>query len=377
MKKMLVTTFAALSMLASSSYAQLDLGGAISGAINQATGGGAQVGAQTGAQVGGQAGQLGLPGASLGTQAGAQLGGQLGSQIGGAAAGQTGANIGGNIGARAGANLGTNIGGGTQGTQGNLGVAGGLNAGAQAGTNQSWLGRVGNDLRSALQPGANGNMQLQGNVNQSLQQYGFRAGDQLLDANGQPLRQDQVDYYLQNSPNQVRVLRNGQTVVLDGNMRAYGQSNYAQGGVRATGRQRFGITMSPTTNAVIVSSVTQGSPAATAGLRSGDQIVAINGQAVNTPNDMIQLVGQADANAAMDVEYRRNGQSMHSQVMLAGTTNADVRQAGFNETQGRSNVQGSASADVNSRIDRLEQMIEELRAEVRRLAPAGGSDSQQ
>ncbi len=233
-----------------------------------------------------------------------------------------------------------------------------------------------------------GVMRLQNNLNPSLQQYGFQPGDQLLDGNGRPLNQSQFDQYLQSNPNQVRVLRNGQTVVLNGNVQGggqfygqsgqgyaqggYSQSGYAQGGISSTGRQRFGITMNPGSEGVIVSGVTVGSPAAQAGCVLVTKSFRY-GQAVADPNAMIQLVGSSAANQALDVHFRRNGEVMNSQVTLAASGNMQggVRQAGYAQgmsgsLQGQGNMQGNA--DVNARLDQLERMIQDLRDQVQQLS---------
>jgi membrane-associated protease RseP (regulator of RpoE activity) len=187
--------------------------------------------------------------------------------------------------------------------------------------------------------------------------------------NGQPLQAGQLDAYLQQNPNQIRVLRNGQTVVLDTNrpmpsaMVQGGVHSGLQGGVQ--GRPRLGITMNPTQNAVIVSSVAAGSPAQMAGIRPGDQILAVNGRPVNNPNAMIQAVGQANANQSLALQLRRNGQVIESQVMLSGSGIGQHR-AGY-APQG----QGMAQGDLNSRINQLEQMLQDLRNEVRQGASVG------
>ncbi len=217
-----------------------------------------------------------------------------------------------------------------------------------------------------------------------MQQYGFRPGDQLLDANGQPLTQAQFDQYLQSNNGPVRVLRNGQTVVLNGNMQGSGQINsqggqfYGQSGqrsqgmVQSSGRQRFGITMRQSNEGVFVQGVTVGSPAAQAGIRPGDQIVSVNGQAISDPNSMIQLVGSSNGDQPLDVQFRRNGQDMSSQVTLASANSqGNVYQAGYAQGMDprgmNSGMQGSA--DINARLDRLERMVQDLQDQLRSQAP--------
>ena len=319
MRKTIWAALAVATLFANTTWAQIDLGGAISGAINGATGN-----TQAAASAAANAGVPGVNGAA-------------------------GVNASGNV---------------------------------NQGAGQSWIGRVGNDIRGALQQADNGSVRLQNNLNPSLQQYGFRPGDQLLNSKGQPLTQAQFDQYLQTHSGQVRVLRNGQTVVLNGNMQGQnmqgqmsgsgqvyqpGQMSgqaYGSAGMSGQGRQRLGITMNQSGEGVTVTAVTMGSPASQAGLRPGDQIISVNGQAVANPNSMIQLVGSTAPNQALDVQYRRNGQVMQSQVTLAGNANASsgMYQAGYG--------QGGESADVNARLGQLERMVQELRDQIQQLSGA-------
>lgn len=382
MKRNILAAMAATMLLANTSWAQVDLGGAIQGAINGATGN-AQAPTITNAQAPNAAppkaavngAGTAAASATSGTSAAVNpppipTPGGAPSAPGVSANAATGANI---SGSAAGATNATGVG------------AGSVNQNA----GQGWLGRVGNDIRGALQQADNGIMRLQDNLNPSLQQYGFRPGDQILDANGQPLTQAQFDQYVQNNPGQVRVLRNGQTIVLNGNMQgniqgnmqgrgqAYGQGQMSgQGMMQPSGRQRFGITMNPSGEGVMVSAVTVGSPAAQAGIRPGDQIISVNGQEVANPNAMIQLVGNSSADQPLDVRFRRNGQEMQSQVMLASSMNSQqgVYQAGYAQGMdnrgGNQGAGGQGHADINARIDQLERMVQDLRDQVEQLTKA-------
>lgn len=386
MKKLLFTAIATCAMLPATTYAQLDLGGAIGAGVNQAAaatqgagslGSGINAGLNAGGAVNQAAGAAQGAGAlnsgfNAGTQFGSQLGSQLGSQIGGSTGSQFGAQVGSafgsQVGAQAGTQLGSQLGAPTLGTQ----ASGQF--GAQTGTSQGWLGGLSNDFRSSLQPSAGGTMVFQDNLNPALQQYGFRPGDQIIGMNGQPLQAGQVDTYLQQNPGQVRVLRNGQTIVLDTNRQMSGMAHagMAQGSMQAgfaSGRPRLGITMNPSQNAVIVASVAQGSPAQLAGIRPGDQILSVNGRPVANPNAMIQAVGQASANESLALQLRRNGQVIQSQVMLSESGAGQYR-AGYGQPG-----QGMAQGDLNSRIDQLERMLQDLRNEVRQLGPAGAQGS--
>lgn len=343
MRRNIIGAAAVTVILSNVSWAQVDLGGAISGAINGATGN-AQVGSAGSAQIT-------APQPPNGTPPKSAVGGSLNGAIDGAISGAI------NGGASAGVN-----------------PSGTATSGAVPNTasNQGWLGRASNEIRGAVQQADNGAMRLQNNLNPTLQQYGFRAGDQLLDANGQPLAQSQFDQYLQSNPGQMRVLRNGQTVVINGNVQSGVQRNLGAGGMQngmqAGGRQRLGITMNPGPDSVVVSGVTVGSPAAQAGIKPGDQIISVNGQVVSNPNSMIQLVGSSAPNQPLDLQFRRNGQVMQSQVSLASSANTQggVYQAGYPQGSGQRAVP-SENTEISARLDKLERMMQDLQTQLQQL----------
>ncbi len=86
---------------------------------------------------------------------------------------------------------------------------------------------------------------------------------------------------------------------------------------------------------------------------------------------MIQLVGSTGPDQALDVQFRRNGQVMQSQVMLASGFNSQqgVYQAGYAQGMDyRGGAQGNT--DINARLDRLERMVQDLRDQVEELTKA-------
>jgi S1-C subfamily serine protease len=64
----------------------------------------------------------------------------------------------------------------------------------------------------------------------------------------------------------------------------------------------------------VVRSVMPGGPAARAGLRPGDRITAVDGQAVSNPAQLTQLVERNGVGRSMEVTLQRQGQTLRLQV---------------------------------------------------------------
>lgn len=88
-------------------------------------------------------------------------------------------------------------------------------------------------------------------------------------------------------------------------------------------RQRayLGITMSETPDGVVrISGVRTNSPAAEAGLRVGDVILAINGREVFSSQDVTRMVGRHVPGDAVAVDIDRNGRNDRVEALLTGQT---------------------------------------------------------
>jgi len=79
-----------------------------------------------------------------------------------------------------------------------------------------------------------------------------------------------------------------------------------------------------------VSQVYPGGPGARAGLRPGDSILKVNGQAVDDPADLIVTIHDLKPQSRADLVLLRNGQEMQIPVTL-GSRRSFVTQAGFRE----------------------------------------------
>jgi serine protease Do len=66
----------------------------------------------------------------------------------------------------------------------------------------------------------------------------------------------------------------------------------------------------------LVSEVSSGTPAATAGIQAGDVITAVNGRTVLSPGDLVREVREAESGATLDVRLTRNRKEMNVKVTL-------------------------------------------------------------
>lgn len=91
-------------------------------------------------------------------------------------------------------------------------------------------------------------------------------------------------------------------------------------------RARLGVTLTPLTDqlasyfgvkeGVLVSAVEADSPAALAGIRAGDVLIAVDGRAVRTPADVTASARSATRGAALDVRLVRDRQEMSVKVTV-------------------------------------------------------------
>ena len=91
-------------------------------------------------------------------------------------------------------------------------------------------------------------------------------------------------------------------------------------------RRRIGVSVLPLSDqlatyfgvkeGVLVSEVTNGTPAASAGIQAGDVITAVNGRTVTSSADLVREVREADAESTIDVRLTRNHKEQTVKVTL-------------------------------------------------------------
>lgn len=74
----------------------------------------------------------------------------------------------------------------------------------------------------------------------------------------------------------------------------------------------------PGVQGVLITEVRKGSAADQAGLQSGDVVLAVNGRAVNAPNELQSVVARYRPGDRIDLEVWRNAQRLHLQAQLMG-----------------------------------------------------------
>jgi hypothetical protein len=165
---------------------------------------------------------------------------------------------------------------------------------------------------------------------------GLRRGDVLISLHGRPIRsQAEFVEWVHTHPGEripVVVLRDGrqQTVYItyDEAMMPQDHQVYRPVQPPVAGSQPFlGVMFDvQAPNAAIVRDVTPGSPAEHAGLRSGDMIVALNGQRVGSHQHAIQLIRMMRPGEQLMIDFSRRVTDQ-TQALLADRPGEPVRTA--------------------------------------------------
>ena len=79
---------------------------------------------------------------------------------------------------------------------------------------------------------------------------------------------------------------------------------------------KIGVVVDRTAEQAIVKSVTENSPAADAGIRQGDVIVAFNRVRIKDGDHLIELIKRYNVGQVFPIEIRRNGKSIKFEIQI-------------------------------------------------------------
>jgi serine protease Do len=116
---------------------------------------------------------------------------------------------------------------------------------------------------------------------------------------------------------------------------------------------------------VVVDSVQSGSPADRAGLKLGDVILSINGQSINSGNDLVQIVSGSRIGSRVTVEYLRDGKKLTASVEVADRNRIVAQQESSatpnNEASPPEEAEGALGVTVrNLSSDQASQLMHAL-----------------
>ncbi|REJ92640.1 MAG: PDZ domain-containing protein [Planctomycetota bacterium] len=140
---------------------------------------------------------------------------------------------------------------------------------------------------------------------------GLREGDVITSIDGEDIRtQRELNTYLQTHQGRrvpITVLRDGEEQQL-----FFDTRTQAQAGTESdpANRAALGVSLRAMDDGIGIGSVTPGSPAARAGLRSGDRIVSLNGQTFTSVDPFIDAVGRVALDDDSEIVYVRDGEEM-------------------------------------------------------------------
>jgi hypothetical protein len=157
---------------------------------------------------------------------------------------------------------------------------------------------------------------------------GLRRGDQILSIDGREFDSysEAVAYIQGRSPNDqldLVVWRDGREIDLQANLAGFDQGT---GRIASSTRATFGdgsraglgvIFDERSSDRILISEVTEGSPAEVAGLRRGDVILSVDGRRMASFGDVTRYIGQRSPREQVRIAVLRNGRRMNLQAELA------------------------------------------------------------
>jgi len=149
----------------------------------------------------------------------------------------------------------------------------------------------------------------------------------------------------------------------------------------------LGVTLSQDSQGrILITSVAAGSPAERAGLQAGDQLLKVDGERVDSAQDVIDDIRDKDAGSRIGLQIRRNGHRQDLRAKLVALEEAFRRVQGRTYSEeGRGDAVGeqgyastntrNAQGGLDGAIQALQQQVTELRREVRQLRQQQSSQS--
>jgi S1-C subfamily serine protease len=107
---------------------------------------------------------------------------------------------------------------------------------------------------------------------------------------------------------------------------------------------------------VAVTEVIQGGPAWNAGLRAGDLVVAVDGEAVNSPDELMELVVGRRAGSSVNFVWVRDQIRHEEQVVLA----TPPESLALNSVRGQASHPVLGSEQIQATLDGLDQLMDSL-----------------
>lgn len=162
-------------------------------------------------------------------------------------------------------------------------------------------------------------------------------------------------------------------------------ARFARGGQQVNpDRPVLGINLAgPAENGgVALDGVMENSPAEEAGLEAGDVVTSINGEEVNSPEELVRAVSKFKVGEDLKVSYRRNGEEKKVQVRLArlgdlmeapperprrGRRNQDGGEADPEEDETEGNTEGKQPEDENAAGKKTQERAEQTKQEIDKL----------
>lgn len=240
--------------------------------------------------------------------------------------------------------------------------------------------------------------------NSPLANTELKEGDEIISINGRQFQSaDELERFMRQSQQrqaQIVVRRDGEQHTYRVNMpqqmmdqreqfgqqrageQQFGQRQMRQG--QAQGRQAaMGVWIDTARPGLYIMGLPENSPAAQAGLRSGDRIISVDGRRFDSAQALISHLSNMDADSTVEIEYMRNGQIFAAECQLGQRgdiygqttyTQAPAPQGwqGQQEYSAMRPQTGEANVQqLKAEVDNLKRQVEQLRSELHRMKMNG------